>query len=258
MGVGGQPHAPAASTPGKDPVPILQEARWVPGPVWTSGKSRPHWDSIPDRPVRSKSPYRMSYRAHTATYVNWEINKEYFVLFCWLMSFIVVLSMSKKRAYVIQSLFCYFVLPAHKQGWASAKYFILGMGLHRRYSLKGTVLWYILALCWILCVSYLTIPNAKAIFMSDDVTERQSVRNFGQNLIYLFLFCSIYLFSRLFDVSTPSCALLTIILYSSSICFCHSSLLLLIPFPPNSPLIPSAQVALGVASLLSGASPGGG
>ena len=37
-------------TPGKDPVPILQEAGWAPGPVW---KSRPQRDSIPDRPVCS-------------------------------------------------------------------------------------------------------------------------------------------------------------------------------------------------------------
>ena len=42
-------------TPGKDPVPILQEAGWAPGPVWTSGKSRPHRDSIPDRSARSQS-----------------------------------------------------------------------------------------------------------------------------------------------------------------------------------------------------------
>ena len=40
-------------TPGRDPVPILQEAGWAPGPVCTSGKSRPHQDSIPDRPDRS-------------------------------------------------------------------------------------------------------------------------------------------------------------------------------------------------------------
>ena len=39
--------------PGKDTVLILQEAGWAPGPVWTGGKSRPHWDSIPDRPARS-------------------------------------------------------------------------------------------------------------------------------------------------------------------------------------------------------------
>ena len=40
-------------TPAKDPVPILQEAGWAPGRVWTGGKSRPHRDSIPDRPPRS-------------------------------------------------------------------------------------------------------------------------------------------------------------------------------------------------------------
>ena len=51
-------------TPGKDPVPILQEAGWAPGPVWTGGKSRPHRDSTPDRPARSQSLYRLSYPAH--------------------------------------------------------------------------------------------------------------------------------------------------------------------------------------------------
>ena len=53
MGWEGQPHASAASTPEKDPVPIVQEAWWTPGPVWTGGKSRPHRDSTPDRPARS-------------------------------------------------------------------------------------------------------------------------------------------------------------------------------------------------------------
>ena len=51
-------------TPGKDPVPILEEACWAPGPVWTGEKSRPHRDSIPDRPARSESLYRLSYPAH--------------------------------------------------------------------------------------------------------------------------------------------------------------------------------------------------
>jgi hypothetical protein len=50
--------------PGKEPIPILQEAGWAPEPVWTGGKSRPHRDSIPDRPARSQSLYRLSYRAH--------------------------------------------------------------------------------------------------------------------------------------------------------------------------------------------------
>jgi len=44
-----QPHF----TPGRDPVPILQEAGWAPGPVWMGGKSRPNRDSIPDSPARS-------------------------------------------------------------------------------------------------------------------------------------------------------------------------------------------------------------
>jgi len=48
-------------TPGKDPVPILQEAGWALGSVWTGGKSRPHRDSIVDRPTRSQSLYRLSY-----------------------------------------------------------------------------------------------------------------------------------------------------------------------------------------------------
>jgi len=50
--------------PGKEPVPILQEPGLAPGSVWTVGKSRPHWDSITDRPVRSQSLHRLSYRAH--------------------------------------------------------------------------------------------------------------------------------------------------------------------------------------------------
>jgi len=43
-------------TPRKHPVPIVQQAGWVPGPVWSGVKSRPHQDSIPDRPAR-KLPY---------------------------------------------------------------------------------------------------------------------------------------------------------------------------------------------------------
>ena len=56
-------------TPGKEPVPILQEARWAPVPVWTGRKSRPHRDSIPDRPARSQSLYRLSYPAHVYTII---------------------------------------------------------------------------------------------------------------------------------------------------------------------------------------------
>ena len=51
-------------TPGKDPVPILQEAGWDPRLVWTGGNPLPHRDSIPDRPARNQSLYRLSYPAH--------------------------------------------------------------------------------------------------------------------------------------------------------------------------------------------------
>jgi len=40
-------------TPGKDPVPILQEAGCASGPVWTGGKSRPYRDLILGRLARS-------------------------------------------------------------------------------------------------------------------------------------------------------------------------------------------------------------
>jgi len=40
--------------PGKDPVPILQEAGWATGAVWTDGISHPHRDSIQVRPARSQ------------------------------------------------------------------------------------------------------------------------------------------------------------------------------------------------------------
>jgi len=63
-GVSGQQHIPAALYPGKDSVPISQETGWAPGPVWKGGKSRPHRNSITDRPTRSQSLYRLSYPTH--------------------------------------------------------------------------------------------------------------------------------------------------------------------------------------------------
>jgi len=61
-------------TPEKDPVPIVQEAGWATRPVWTGGKSRPHRDSISDRPARSQSLYQLSYpplhtHTHTSIYL---------------------------------------------------------------------------------------------------------------------------------------------------------------------------------------------
>jgi hypothetical protein len=48
MGMGGQCHAPAAFTPGKDPVPIVKEAGCASEPVWIGAEIlAPHWDSLP-------------------------------------------------------------------------------------------------------------------------------------------------------------------------------------------------------------------
>jgi len=53
-------------TPRKDPVPILHEAGWTPGPVWKGGKSRLHRDSIPDRLSRSRYKYsKVGTKSHT-------------------------------------------------------------------------------------------------------------------------------------------------------------------------------------------------
>jgi len=73
MGVGGQPHAPAASTHGKDPVAIIQEAGWAPGPVWIGAENlTPTGVRSPDRPARSQSLYQLCYPAHKlkGNYVN--------------------------------------------------------------------------------------------------------------------------------------------------------------------------------------------
>jgi len=52
-------------TPRKDPVPIVQEGGWAPGPVWTGAEniaSTGIWS--PDRLARSQSLYRLCYLAH--------------------------------------------------------------------------------------------------------------------------------------------------------------------------------------------------
>ena len=49
-------------TPGKDPVPIINEAGWSPGPIWTGAENlAPTGIRFPDRPTRSQSLYRLSF-----------------------------------------------------------------------------------------------------------------------------------------------------------------------------------------------------
>jgi hypothetical protein len=61
----GSASRPGRFTPGKDPVSIVKEAGWAPGPVWTGPENlAPTGIRSPDRPARSQSLYRLSYRAH--------------------------------------------------------------------------------------------------------------------------------------------------------------------------------------------------
>jgi hypothetical protein len=51
--------------PWKDPVHIVQEAEWAPGPVWTGEENLASTGiRSPDRPARSQSLYWLSYPAH--------------------------------------------------------------------------------------------------------------------------------------------------------------------------------------------------
>jgi len=62
MGVGGQRHAPADLFPEKNPEPIVYEAGWAEGPVWTGAENlAPTGIRSAERPSRSESLYRLSY-----------------------------------------------------------------------------------------------------------------------------------------------------------------------------------------------------
>jgi hypothetical protein len=53
------------STPRKEPVPIVQEAGWAPGPVWTGAENlAPTGIRSPDLPAHRQSLYRLSYPTH--------------------------------------------------------------------------------------------------------------------------------------------------------------------------------------------------
>ena len=50
---------------GKDQVPIVQEAGWAPGPVWTGAENLTSTGiRSPDRPACSQSLYQLRYLAH--------------------------------------------------------------------------------------------------------------------------------------------------------------------------------------------------
>jgi hypothetical protein len=52
-------------TPGKDPVPTVQEAGWASGPVWKGAENlAPTGIRSPDRPALNQSLYPLCYPAH--------------------------------------------------------------------------------------------------------------------------------------------------------------------------------------------------
>jgi hypothetical protein len=80
MEVGGQRHAPAAFTPGKDLVPIVQEAGLAPGPVWIGAKdlTPPEFDPRTVHPVGSRyTDYATRLTTGMSTrYVSWGLKAD--------------------------------------------------------------------------------------------------------------------------------------------------------------------------------------
>ena len=61
----GSASRPGRFYPGKDPVPVVQEAGWASGPVLTGAENlAPAGVRSPDLPARSQSLYQLSYPAH--------------------------------------------------------------------------------------------------------------------------------------------------------------------------------------------------
>ena len=73
--------SPGRLTPGKDPVPIAQEAGWSPGSVWTGAENlAPTGIRSQGRPACSESLYRLRYPAHKVyarLYINLSLNYSY-------------------------------------------------------------------------------------------------------------------------------------------------------------------------------------
>ena len=62
MGLSGQRHALSALPRERDPAPILQEAGWAPGPMWTGAENLASTAiRSQDRLTRSESLYRLIY-----------------------------------------------------------------------------------------------------------------------------------------------------------------------------------------------------
>jgi hypothetical protein len=64
---------PLFTPPAKDPLPIIQEAWWAPGSVWTGAENlAPTGIRFPDSPARSQSLYQLRYLGpHNVIYQCW-------------------------------------------------------------------------------------------------------------------------------------------------------------------------------------------
>ena len=84
---------------GKYQVPIVQEAGWAPGPVWTGAENlAPTGIRSPDRPARGQSLYRLSYLAHIRSASSPYFSSITTVLFANILVLIVCFSPCKKTS----------------------------------------------------------------------------------------------------------------------------------------------------------------
>ena len=75
---------PDRFTPGKDPVPIVMEAEWAPGPVWKGAENlAPTRIRSPERPACSESLYRLRYPGPevNCSRVYWYQKSKYRIMF---------------------------------------------------------------------------------------------------------------------------------------------------------------------------------
>jgi hypothetical protein len=82
-------------TSGKDPVPIVQEAGWTPGPVWTGAENlAPTGIRSSDRPARSQLLYQLYYsppKSHSA------LNKPTHSI-CHITNYVIITSQTNRQS----------------------------------------------------------------------------------------------------------------------------------------------------------------
>jgi hypothetical protein len=123
-------------TPGKDPVPIVQDVGWAPGPVWTGAENlAPYGFRSPDRPACSQSLYWLRYTAQVGLGGRWifyhfiisEYNKiiQYILkrvfLFMWLQVVVIIKGVLILFRFVIE---CY-MFRLNEPLWGITKFCIV-------------------------------------------------------------------------------------------------------------------------------------